>query len=504
MYRVDGSPDWLRKKGLIIGASVSLGAAIAMGTLASFGALNRTESWVYPLAGLLLSLTVLPAVFAAARRDFDVFEPIHMFSALFAIYFGLRALYVATDFGQLLPVQVSPYPYADYIPLALGYTILGYLALMAGYYSGIPASIAGALPRLTLKWPASLQPGKISFIFGLGLLATLYQISQGRLVGADPRYNGEVGEATFLILSLLHFTFYATGIAAIYIIRGKAPTSLKLLFGGVMIPAAVIQAFLFGGKSYVYIVLFAVAVAYNYVKRRISPAQIVVVALSGTLIVSPFVNIYRGEIMGSVGGSARSASEVVRNLGDTLDRFIDYDLPTYLRLAGEMIASRLHGIDSLALIIKYHAQTADLRFRLDYLLIPAYAFLPRVVWPGKPTGHSIEFGRALFVSPSVASDSYVSIGMFHIGDLYINFGPAGITIGMFILGIFYRTIYAYLRPGIDSEPLRIFLYTFLMWPIVSGFEAEIPQLYSGLLKTILFLLVIGWFVKEGARGPKAT
>ena len=469
----------------------------SLGVIMLFFLAGRTEYLnIYFLAVLLLALTVSPMVFSSIRRKFDVFEPIHLISIMIAVSFALRALYLVADFGQPLPVQIGPYFYQDFIPQALGYVILGYLALMGGYYLDFAVKFAKILPSLKLKWPTYAQPNKVALIFVIGLLAIFYQINQGKVAGADPAYSSQVAETTFIILSFLQFPLYAAGIAIIYIFRRQASFWLKLLFGCAIVPTVLAETFIFGGKSFVFLVIFATAAAYNYVRRRISLPQLIFGGIILAILIFPFVNTYRGEILAPIRGGGPGITEVIDDLGYTLDYISSSNFPSYFQRAIGMLSMRFHGIDSLALIIKFPSETKAFNFAFDYLLIPAYALVPRLFWPDKPLPHATGFGRAFVLPSDISSSSYTSFGMFHIGDLYINFGPLGIVIGMFILGIAYRLVYSYLKPASEPEPSRIFLYIFIIWCMVNGFEGEIAQLCSTLIKTVIFILGIAWLFKR--------
>lgn len=87
MHKVNGNEARLRKRGLVIGALVGFGVAYALIMLVIFDRALGAEGWVYFLAVILLSLTLLPAELSAARGEQDV---INMFSVVFVLYYRVR------------------------------------------------------------------------------------------------------------------------------------------------------------------------------------------------------------------------------------------------------------------------------------------------------------------------------------------------------------------------------------------------------------------------------
>ena len=92
--------------------------------------------------------------------------------------------------------------------------------------------------------------------------------------------------------------------------------------------------------------------------------------------------------------------------------------------------------------------------------------------------------------------SGVAWGTTNPGDFYMNFGVFGIVFGMFFLGVLFKTLYRYFVDVEKPKPLKIFIYTFLMFQMINGFEGNIVAIYSVVLKTLLFLVLIALFVTK--------
>ena len=81
-----------------------------------------------------------------------------------------------------------------------------------------------------------------------------------------------------------------------------------------------------------------------------------------------------------------------------------------------------------------------------------------------------------------------------IGDWYLNFGLVGIIAGMFFIGIIYKFIYFYLIESTNHSPGGVMLYTLAWLQIIKGLEGWIASTYAGLVKLIILLVLIHFFL----------
>ncbi|KKU91472.1 MAG: hypothetical protein UY23_C0001G0078 [Candidatus Jorgensenbacteria bacterium GW2011_GWA1_48_11] len=119
---------------------------------------------------------------------------------------------------------------------------------------------------------------------------------------------------------------------------------------------------------------------------------------------------------------------------------------------------------------------------------------PKFIWHDKPSiaidGNAV--GRQLgFVSPD---DFKSGVGVTMIGDWYLNFGLVGIIAGMFFIGIIYKFIYFYLIESTNHSPGGVMLYTLAWLQIIKGLEGWIASTYAGLVKLIILLVLIHFFL----------
>lgn len=122
-----------------------------------------------------------------------------------------------------------------------------------------------------------------------------------------------------------------------------------------------------------------------------------------------------------------------------------------------------------------------------------YGFVPRILWPGKP-----EVNRgSLFTAQVGLRGAKTSTAMFAAGELYWDFGWAGVITGMWLLGLFLSGLWH--MAGLD--PRDQLLQTWLLVWLIYGL-LEIPAASSyliGLVYTFLFfggLLVLHTIARQ--------
>jgi hypothetical protein len=114
--------------------------------------------------------------------------------------------------------------------------------------------------------------------------------------------------------------------------------------------------------------------------------------------------------------------------------------------------------------------------------------IPRVLWPTKPTKTlGQDFGhRYSYIEPS---DRSTSVNLPFLIEFYINFGAAGVFLGMFLTGMTYRILDATLnRPGQDI--VRTVASMAILIPLLNV-ESDFSLVFGGIfLNAVTFALVL--------------
>jgi hypothetical protein len=77
-------------------------------------------------------------------------------------------------------------------------------------------------------------------------------------------------------------------------------------------------------------------------------------------------------------------------------------------------------------------------------------WIPRAIWPGKPVGTSFDFAE--FAGLSAHNVSFPLTA-----ELYVDFGILGVLLGMYILGVIYRRLDAWLCRPREAGSLSAYL-----------------------------------------------
>ena len=444
--------------------------------------LRPADIQAYYLALILTVLTALPFVSRIASGTLDIFEPIIPISLLIGLTFGIRTMYLAYNPVTLVDLQMGYLRFDDFVGSALLLTIAGYCSLLAGYYiiAG-PMRIAPFSERKFGRrmWGAStLNNAMIAVLLGLAALAT----AADRPTGFDPVTN-----STSVVAMLASLAVLTGCILALHIAAGDTRHWLRLALWCGALPLVAWQSFAFGTKTPILLFLFVAIAARHYAKRPIRLRVLIPAAVVAVLTVFPIINASRSgdDRILTPTASAPAVAEIGAQIGTIFREFTPIE---YVQFAAEGLMSRSTGIDALSLLLKYDV-SAELGNPTAYWYIPAYAFIPRVVWPTKPVlSQGTQFGRLLVNPTSAGVDLVSSFGIFHIGDLLVSFGVAGVLIGMCVLGCVYRLVYKFFDP-LNSPDLGVkFLYIVLLWDLVNGFEGDIPSAYANMLKGLVVLV----------------
>ena len=169
----------------------------------------------------------------------------------------------------------------------------------------------------------------------------------------------------------------------------------------------------------------------------------------------------------------------------------------YERMLGERKKYIPHDYEILSMRSNYmvtFARTVELTpdqipyWRGDTYRTLFTSFLPRFLFPGKPIKSvGQEFGhRYELLHPFDLSTSY---NLPIIVEMYINFGPWGVVIGMFILGLIFRIIYTMLNQPQSGEGGAII--SAVIFINLFNLESDFSLIFGNIIQYIfLFYLVI--------------
>jgi hypothetical protein len=424
---------------------------------------------IYALIAGMVLLWVAPMWNDWRRARLDAFETVHVVGFLYVVFFGLGALWSVES-----PDLVAYDRYlVDYMPRAALYCLIGWLALLAGYYG--PWGIGAARMRYRERVRGVLflaVPGFCGMVGYVALAAWQTAEGFGRFL---PAAVGSLSQLSPLFL-------FAWGVAWILHFSGRATRAQRLLLFLGFVPAAcLIGLVTLSNKSLAMTLAGVPIMALWYGRRRIPWLFMVTLLLVLVFVVFPFYNTFRYT-------DARIAQTT--RLEATADTIGRWNSDHYLQQSLGAFKERLALVNSVAIVIRDVGRWVPYA-KGETLFYPTVAFfVPRVLWPEKPMlTLGREFGRTFRVIPEADRKTFIAATV--PGELYWNFDLPGIVFGMALWGIAMRALYRrFGQAGLEAPVAQgfhlIVVIEFAHWGggIASG--------VVGLTRTLMLLAAFCW------------
>ena len=478
-----------------------LGLIFIIGYLVIDGALDNsgTKFYLLPWTFLTGAVVLAPSIYLFIKKRFDPFHPL-VFAAwtYFFPAFFVGGLILAGGFSNpyfLTFIQNEEYD----LPLTLVYVMLGYGGLTLGFYLPIGRKIgeliSQRLPVLNWKPEQVMKPGLV--LLGLGLANTILAFSVG-LLGFQ-RVE-EIGAFDGVIFLLTFFWLEASFLLWLYVFRSERLNFQHYLVIAVLLITSLTKSAFQGNRGSLIQLFILVAFAFVLSGKKIHFKHKVWggVLLCGAL----FIGMIYGTTFRSIKTTEEKISmdQYASDVFETFEKISDQDIGANLERGFMALTERLENVSQLAVVVSNYEALSN--YEADYGLDnniwkDSVAFLiPRFFWSDKPVA----------TDPYKYGDLYFNYGenaftLTPMGDLLRNFGPIGVPIGMIIIGIFLRLIYATLRENQDFSFWRGALYYMLLTGISyeGSFGLLIPYAIKIGLVSILGLVIV-WFLVRKMRG----
>lgn len=449
--------------GLVFAAVVGVSALLLSGRLAPALVVGT---------GLAAALILLAPLFL--RESFDLFEPLALIGLTTAIGVTLRALYL--PFSDDAFVESYMLLGKDLSVLLDGAVmiLLGLIAFVVGYHVRTPPVDPRRWWVLRRRlWDDRRVKVVVALLAMAGAIGTYVYIQRLGIaqialetLSQKRRVSLEGGASPYTRLGYFRWAAGLTA-PAFYVLfawfclrRKRWPSPAGVMVGLVGLVALFLPIFTSSRSDLAGILLVAVMIR-HYLRRDLGLATLVVGAAMIFSLVAflGIVRTTRGDL------SQISPLEASGRMVETLavDRhFLD-------------LSKTAHYVNAFPEQIEYqHGRS------LTVLLL---APIPRTMWPGKPViAAGEEYGRQIF-----SESGGVPPGI--VGEMYLNFGPAGVALGMLALGIFLRTLYASFRLWGTSNPNAVLFYAVTVLHL--GFMMPGGNFASGVARVIMDLLPLG-------------
>ncbi len=412
-------------------------------------------------------------------KQLDIFE-LGVSSALYytAIYGVLPLMVVLfTD----APWKISNYFIGAHTTLptgqTLGYVLVGLVSLIAGYtWYQSDTRIKKIAEFLNKEWHPQNVFVVWCVVWGLGIAAKIVRVGGGGYFHLDknPLFTGS---SIYSLIGLIDwFGAIAVAIAFIHYFHIRRTSGVYAQWQRIAWGALIFEiVFWFASGSrfstILPIMVYLIVAHYAYAP---SNKRIIIAGLVILFVVMPGVSLYKDP--GVLARSYRGESKEIK-IAD-IQRFA--------------IDSSIGRIDQSRIVNALFVKTDE--YLHGKSLVNFFVSLgpPRMIWPEKPviSGNGNELGRALGIL--APGDFNTNIGPSVIGEWYLNFGPPGILIGMFLMGILFRILYEGSIGATQARFSGVYIYAIIWIHVIKGMEDWMAPVYAGLVKIVIIMLMIHW------------
>jgi hypothetical protein len=442
-------------------------------TLAFIFGLGSDDLLMLAIALVTAALAFLPLVLDQGRPPSQRHILLSTFSVLYAIGFVLPVFTIYLP--AVWPVDASSYSFSNLFPKDVirgqWATVLALVSLFGGYTLPL-RRLAAPTPLFRRDWSLGVTLAIACLIIPFGwaiLLSGLFGI-----------YSADWGTGIFAVLG----SSYTYGIALLAIATLRYRSRLALVLLVVVVPVTSAFGLFTGSKGAILIGGAMVVLAIIVVQRRI-PARWILVGIFASSLVYPVGMFVRDDILV---GNTLSPLAALRRPSDTLQRifhFVSSGRPGDYFLEGlTSTTARFDSLGAASVIIRDTPRVSPFQNGRTLALF-FISFVPRAVWPEKPT---ISIGRFITdvygSGPDIESDTAPT----PIGDFFMNFGYIGIVGGMFLWGTLFRIGHELFVRGRPTTP-ALFVTVVLLREFGLNFEGNVALVWSLAMMSVMPIVI---------------
>jgi hypothetical protein len=459
--------------------------------------------YLLPWTCLAAVCVLSPTIYLVYKGQFDLFHPL-VFAAWSYIFPAFVIGSVVIAFGWVNPYFLTFIEDPEYnLPLTLIYISLGFVGMTIGFFLPVGKIIARFIePRLpNWHWrPEQVWlPGILLLLTGVAF--NVLGFIQGILgFQRNIEFNVFDGLLFFLLTVLTEGTVLLW--LAIFSTKERSPTFYIVL--AILLLFLPLRMAVLGSRSSLVLGLLPIAFAFVYSGRKLRFRTAAAFGLIGVIAI--LIGVTYGTTFRNIKGSeARlNAGEYFGQVVATVDYLSQEDPSVLIEQNAQALADRVEQLSSVGVVVANYEKLApyEASYGLENNVINDLytSFIPRFVWPEKPpTSDSRAYSDLYFNY----GDNSFAISPF--ADLLRNFGPIGVPLGMLLLGIYLRLIYATLIDTPDPAMWKKVAY-FALLTVVS-YESFYATIFPSIVRLVfvlaLSLLLVNLFTTK-ARGPRSA
>lgn len=427
--------------------------------------LDSAVNWSLALA--VVAAGLLPLARDWQRGKFDLLNLRNAFLGYYVLQFGVWALWILatgdTKFFANLDRWQMP------LQRALLCALLGVAAFHLGYSRRLGEKLAAYLPHFPGRWrearlwlltlvlvPLALWSFQVIVAGTGGLSDFVSELAANRTHGI--REKGYYLLLAWFGPAVLLLAAYAAAVET------RAKKYYALAGGAFLLVVGV--GFSLGFRAFVIFPLLQLACVHHYLRSRIRLRPRYLLALLAAAMVLNVYSVYR-----EVPLERLHARDVAADLRQV--EFWQESSVGFLR--------RFSGIETLALVVE---RTESHPFGVPSAMTLLTFPIPRSLWAEKTTPIGLLYARSFLYDVADAEGASPTLP----GELYWNFGLAGILGGLFFIGVFCKTAYSYLLRRRDKSAVLLYsvALVYVIWMIdaptthTAGFLAQLALMSAAL------------------------
>ncbi|MDA2918664.1 hypothetical protein MYX76_04090 [Desulfobacterota bacterium AH_259_B03_O07] len=419
------------------------------------------------LGTIFLGLAIYP-MWRYLKRGERHLPLIPFFSMIYALHYGLP-----------LFLPFDPYPTYRGIPdevmmKSAVLAIIGLAVFLLAFYKCPSGFWRSLIPQLPDDW-SEIKARMIAILFVVVGLST--SIFNSIFPSSIPIqflsllvYVENLGLLGTSILFLLYLRSHLPGMYIWFLWVGTIPSYIILSWG------------MGGGWLAAHLVVLLLLV-YVADKRRIPWIPVIAASFAIFLLMANKTEI-RTAFTGKENPLVRFSDNV-----RIFAKFLTSSDPMEIVEGLESVANRIDYLHRFAYVIERTPEVIPY-WRGETYRNLLWKFIPRLIYPNKPTEnvHLTYARRYELVRPNTAT-----VPMPLLIELYANFGPLSVVIGMFLLGLVFQILYHVANyPG--AQKWGLICTAFIGTTILGDMGANFSLVFGGLFLKIIALGLVGYFI----------
>ena len=372
---------------------------------------------VKPLSTIILSNVIIflglaPFYTYIKKKNFDYLPILELQGVFYALTFGYVALQDFTRKQIITDKEIN---------ITLLFVIIGLITMYIGFYYLGPIIFKGRLKTWRLKNIKLKVADLKNFAFIYTLIFILYNL----FITTKPDTLNTFAEL---------ISVFSKGILFYLLIQGKVSPNEKILIVALIL-FDIISGLTAGVLASFSSLLVFIAIIYVHLRKKL-PYVLGIIAIIFFVLMQTIKIQYR-DIVWWGGGQNYNTIQRMEILYDLIVNYYTSS-NTGVKQAADAAYYRIDHLGTTAIVISMTPDPVNYKYGLTYY--PLFTkFIPRAIWKNKPeetTGNIWAKWYGL-LNPTDFKTSY---NLPWFTELYINFGPWGIILGMMFFGLFLRAL----------------------------------------------------------------